>query len=473
MAALRRVIKLVKGKQVTDGAGVNLVRVFGRDDTEDFDPFLMLDAFDSQNPADYIKGFPWHPHRGIETITYLIKGHIEHSDSLGNKGDIYDGECQWMTAGSGIIHQEMPKPKPHMLGAQLWLNLPAKDKMTKPAYGDIKAGSIPVVDEGGAKVHVIAGEYLGNKGAFEGKYVKATYLDVELFAGQEWSFTDDPENTLFIYIFSGKANFDPEDPDELIEERQAVLFGKGEKLWVKAVGQDMRFILLSGKALKEPVAWRGPIVMNTKEELDIAFKELNNNTFIKDNGIRSSEKMDKIKIVGLTGSLREKSYNKAVLNAVKELVPDNVDYEVIDLSDIPFYNEDVEKKGLPDSVANLKKKLFEADGVLVSTPEYNFSIPPVLKNALDWVSRGSELPLYGKPIAIMSASPSMLGGARVQYHLRQVCVSLNLIPVNKPEVFISNADKKFDENGVLVDEMTKRVIKDLINALIDKINELK
>ena len=127
MATLRKVVKLVKGKQVTDGA-VNLVRVFGRDDTEDFDPFLMLDAFDSHNPADYIKGFPWHPHRGIETITYLIKGHIEHSDSLGNKGDIYDGECQWMTAGSGIIHQEMPKPKRHMLGAQLWLNLPAKDK---------------------------------------------------------------------------------------------------------------------------------------------------------------------------------------------------------------------------------------------------------------------------------------------------------------------------------------------------------
>lgn len=283
METLRKVVKITKGKAAVDGAGVKLVRVIGYDDTKDYDPFLMLDAFDSENPDDYTKGFPWHPHRGIETITYLINGDIEHGDSLGNSGSILDGECQWMTAGSGIVHQEMPKASGRMLGAQLWLNLPAKDKMTQPSYGDIKAENVPVIDEGSAKVHVIAGEYNGKKGAFEGKYIKATYLDVELSANQEWCFTNDPENTLFIYIFAGKAIFAPDNPSSLIGEKQAVLFGKGEKFWIKAVDQDVRFILLFAKPLREPIAWGGPIVMNTKEELNLAFRELDNKTFIKKN----------------------------------------------------------------------------------------------------------------------------------------------------------------------------------------------
>ncbi len=285
MQTLRKINKITKGKPAVDGAGVKLVRVIGFNDTKDYDPFLMLDAFDSVNAEDYTKGFPWHPHRGIETITYLINGDIEHGDSLGNSGSILDGDCQWMTAGSGIIHQEMPKASNRMLGAQLWLNLPAKDKMVQPSYGDIKAESVPIVDENGAKVHIIAGEYLGQKGAFEGKYIKATYLDVELSANQEWSFINDSENTLFIYIFAGKAIFDPQkstdNTEDLIDEKQAVLFGQGDKFWIKSAKQDMRFILLSAKPLKETIAWGGPIVMNTKEELDLAFRELDNKTFIK------------------------------------------------------------------------------------------------------------------------------------------------------------------------------------------------
>lgn len=285
MDTLRKIMKITKGKPAVDGAGVKLVRVIGYNDTQDYDPFLMLDAFDSTNPEDYTKGFPWHPHRGIETITYLINGDIEHGDSLGNSGSIRDGECQWMTAGSGVIHQEMPKASERMLGAQLWLNLPAKQKMTSPSYGDIKSENVPVIDENGAKVHVLAGEYLGLKGAFEGKYIKATYLDIELSANTEWKFTNDPENTLFIYIFSGKAFFDPEKspekPKDLVDEKQAVLFGKGEKFWIKAADEAVRFILLSARPLHEPVAWGGPIVMNTKDELDQAFRELDNGTFIK------------------------------------------------------------------------------------------------------------------------------------------------------------------------------------------------
>lgn len=283
MDKLRKVIKITKGKPATDGAGVKLVRVIGYNDTKDYDPFLMLDAFDSEDPDDYTKGFPWHPHRGIETVTYLINGDIEHADSLGNSGSIVDGDCQWMTAGSGIIHQEMPKASKRMLGAQLWLNLPAKDKMTEPSYGDIKSEHIPVINEEGAKVHLIAGEYLGQKGAFEGKYIKATYLDVELFANHEWSFIDDPENTLFIYIFKGKVIVNIDDKEEIVDEKQAVLFGKGERFWIRAADQDVRFILLSAKALKESIAWGGPIVMNTKEELDLAFSELDKNTFVKHN----------------------------------------------------------------------------------------------------------------------------------------------------------------------------------------------
>lgn len=281
MSTLRKVKRIVRGEAAVDGAGVRLVRVIGHRDTEDFDPFLMLDAFDSNDPKDFVKGFPWHPHRGIETVTYLIHGDIEHGDSMGNSGSILDGDCQWMTAGSGIIHQEMPQASSRMLGAQLWLNLPAKDKMTRPTYGDIKAGDIPVIEEDDVTIHVIAGDYQGHKGAFEGKYVRANYLDVELPAHQEWQFANNPEDTLFIYIFAGKAAFENDDRLDLVDEKQAVLFGRGDTFWIKAADENVRFILLSARPLHEPIAWGGPIVMNTKEELDLAFQEIRSGTFIK------------------------------------------------------------------------------------------------------------------------------------------------------------------------------------------------
>lgn len=280
MVNLRRVHKIITGKPTVDGAGVHLVRVFGYHETKDFDPFLMLDAFDSTYPEDYTKGFPWHPHRGIETITYLVQGHIEHGDSLGNQGKITDGDCQWMTAGSGIIHQEMPQASDRMLGVQLWLNLPAKDKMTAPKYGDIRKEDIPVIHENGNAIRVIAGEYKGTQGAFEGNYVKATYLDVEIVPGYAWSFPCDQDATLFVYILSGEGSFDPEGI-ETISEKHAVLLDAGDLFRVKAGAQGIRMILLSAKPLREPVAWGGPIVMNTKEELDLAFRELDDNTFIK------------------------------------------------------------------------------------------------------------------------------------------------------------------------------------------------
>jgi len=272
--------KIITGANAVDGAGVKLVRVFGHSDTKDFDPFLMLDAFDSVNPNDYIKGFPWHPHRGIETITYLINGDIEHGDSLGNKGSILNGECQWMTAGSGIIHQEMPKPSKRMLGVQLWLNLPSKDKMVAPKYNGIVKEDIPVIDEEDRKIHIIAGTYNGEAGAVEGNYVKPLYLDVEVNPGAEWSLAIEQDATLFIYILRGEGSFGPAS-DEFISEKHAILFNKGNRFMVRATDNGIRFLLMSGQPLKEPIAWGGPIVMNTREELNLAFKELDENNFIK------------------------------------------------------------------------------------------------------------------------------------------------------------------------------------------------
>ncbi|MDR3592717.1 MAG: pirin family protein [Negativicutes bacterium] len=279
-SATRSVNKIVTGTHTVDGAGVRLVRVIGHADTADFDPFLMLDAFDSINPDDYVSGFPWHPHRGIETITYLISGDIEHGDSLGNKGSILDGECQWMTAGSGIIHQEMPKPSDRMLGVQLWLNLPAKDKMVPPKYHGITQAAIPLIDEGDRKIRIIAGNYAGNAGAVEGDYIKPLYLDVEMKPGTEWSLDTDEAATLFVYILQGEGTFGPA-AGEAIAAKQAVLFDTGKKFKVKASGNGLRFLLMSGKPLRQPIAWGGPIVMNTQEELDLAFRELRENTFIK------------------------------------------------------------------------------------------------------------------------------------------------------------------------------------------------
>ncbi|MHC1717754.1 MAG: pirin family protein [Acidaminococcaceae bacterium] len=280
MDDLRTINKIVTGMHTQDGAGVKLVRVIGKPDTTDFDPFLMLDAFDSRNPEDYIKGFPWHPHRGIETITYLLQGDIEHGDSLGNKGSILDGECQWMTAGSGIIHQEMPKASERMLGAQLWLNLPAKDKMVPPKYHGITKADIPVIAEDGAQIHIIGGTYKGTQGAVQGDYIKPLLLDVEINPGAEWIIDINRTDTLFIYIIQGAGAFDPAE-ETFVAEKHAVLFNEGSQLQVKASDEGMRFLLMAAKPLHEPVAWGGPIVMNTKEELNLAFQELQENSFIK------------------------------------------------------------------------------------------------------------------------------------------------------------------------------------------------
>lgn len=280
MDGLRKIKKIITGNQAMDGAGVKLVRIFGYNDVNDFDPFLMMDSFDSTDPDDYKKGFPWHPHRGIETITYLLQGSIEHGDSLKNKGTILGGDCQWMTAGSGIIHQEMPKISSHLLGVQLWLNLPAKDKMVPPKYRGIQKYMIPVVQDGDAKVHIISGNLKGTGGAVEGDYIKPIYFDVELEAGGEWILETDPTENLFIYVIQGGGFFDPGMEKEVLE-KNVVLFESGDRFWVKAADNGMRFLLLAGKPLREPVAWGGSIVMNTQQELEQAYIELNQNTFIK------------------------------------------------------------------------------------------------------------------------------------------------------------------------------------------------
>ena len=276
---IRKIKRIVSGRYQQDGAGVKLQRVIANKDVYDFDPFLMLDTFDSKDPDDYIRGFPWHPHRGIETVTYLIHGRIEHSDSLGNKGEITDQYCQWMTAGSGILHQEMPKPSPHIYGFQLWINLPAKDKMTHPKYNDLDQDKIPVIQSNHHTVRLISGSYQNNTAVMQGDYVKADIMDVSLMPECEWTLDVNHESTVFIYIFEGEAVFS--DSDDTISDHQAVLFEKGDLFQVKAGNKNLRFILFSGMALKEPIAWGGPIVMNTKEELDQAFRELEENTFIR------------------------------------------------------------------------------------------------------------------------------------------------------------------------------------------------
>jgi quercetin 2,3-dioxygenase len=275
----REIKRIVAGTNQTDGAGVKLVRVIGYSDVVDFDPFLMLDAFDSTNPNDYIKGFPWHPHRGIETVTYLIEGNIEHGDSLGNKGSILDGCCQWMTAGGGIIHQEMPQPSGHMRGLQLWLNLPRQDKMTQPQYRDIKSGMIPKIQEEGITVGVIAGSYLGALGATQGDYVKALVLDVKMDGDRHWELQTSPDDTLFIYVVDGAGRFGSKQTP--VESHKAALFEPGDEFTAEAGSNGLRFVLFSGHPLKEPIAWGGPIVMNTQQELRQAFEELDEGTFIK------------------------------------------------------------------------------------------------------------------------------------------------------------------------------------------------
>ena len=275
--AKRKMVKTIRGQRTTDGAGVHLVRVLGYNDTGDFDPFLMLDSFDSTDPQDYLAGFPMHPHRGIETVTYLISGRIEHEDSLGNKGAIHSGESQWMSAGSGILHQEMPKAAERMLGFQLWLNLPAAEKMSEPMYLGITKDMIPVTEQGGAKVHVISGAFNDLQGV-KPHHIQATVLDIELAAGANLTVPTKAGETVFVFLIEGNGlvNGQP------VAAKTAVLFGDGDEIELAAnPDAGVRVIFYSGKALHEPIAWGGPIMMNTQIELALAFEELNRGTFIK------------------------------------------------------------------------------------------------------------------------------------------------------------------------------------------------
>jgi len=284
----RKLKQTVRGQHAVDGAGVHLRRVLGAGTIKDFDPFLMLDGFDSTNPQDYIKGFPWHPHRGIETVTYLIKGKIEHGDSLGNRGEIGELGCQWMTAGSGIIHQEMPKASERMLGCQLWVNLPRIAKMTEPAYREIKEYDVESIDEGSAVVRVLSGSYKDVSGIVRDEHVKVQYLDVSLQPDTQWTYNaTSNDQTLFLYLIDGTLAAD-DNLNKFEEKGCAILLSPSsadgsdfDEVLVKSGEHGARFILLAAKPLKEPVAWGGPIVMNTQDELNLAFRELDNNTFIK------------------------------------------------------------------------------------------------------------------------------------------------------------------------------------------------
>jgi len=288
--ARRKCTRIVRGQHAVDGAGVRLRRVLGLNTIENFDPFLMLDGFDSTNPQDYIRGFPWHPHRGIETVTYLLQGEIEHGDSLGNQGMIRDHQCQWMTAGSGIIHQEMPKASERLLGCQLWVNLSKKDKMTEPVYRDIKPQDVSVVQEKDATIRVLSGNYHNHHGAVKGEHVKVQYLDVAMNPNIIWRYKETSnDQTCFSYLIEGTLAAD--DTLANFEEKACAMLMSAsssketdyDEVIVTAGTEGARFFLIAAKPLKEPVAWGGPIVMNTEEELEEAFRELDNKTFIKHN----------------------------------------------------------------------------------------------------------------------------------------------------------------------------------------------
>jgi len=291
----RRIAQIINSQPTLEGAGVHLKRVFGFGNTDLFDPFLLLDDFRSDNPAHYTKGFPWHPHRGIETITYVIDGQVEHSDSLGNSGVISSGDIQWMTAGSGIIHQEMPKGDENgrMGGFQLWANLPATDKMTSPRYRDVTHDQIPEISlENGTTIRIICGESYGKQGPVQEIFIDPSYLDIQVPARQVFRHPVQQGHTVFAYVIEGQGHFGPtaitdDDNDQKIEapdmisNETLVLFSDGDQVVVSSRNDAVRFLLVSGKPIREPVAWQGPIVMNTQEELRLAFEEYQAGTFIK------------------------------------------------------------------------------------------------------------------------------------------------------------------------------------------------
>jgi quercetin 2,3-dioxygenase len=301
--SIRPVKRIVESTPTMEGAGVHLRRAFGFGDTGEFDPFLLLDDFRNDNPAEYLAGFPWHPHRGIETITYVLAGEVDHGDSLGNKGVLGAGDVQWMTAGSGIMHQEMPRgdAQGRMHGFQLWANLPKSLKMTPPRYQDIKSADVPeVIDDDGTKVRVVTGEFWGKKGPVEGVAADPRYLDISVPPGKRKTFKVEVDRHAFAYIFAGSGSFrsasapfgvltekeiDGRETQvrEMTGNRSLVVFDRGDEVTVQAGEQGVRFLLVSGKPIEEPVAWHGPIVMNTKAELQQAVAELRNGTFIKKN----------------------------------------------------------------------------------------------------------------------------------------------------------------------------------------------
>ncbi len=298
--SIRAVKRLIQSQPTLEGAGVHLRRAFGFGNTGDFDPFLLLDDFRNDVPREYLAGFPWHPHRGIETITYVLAGTVEHGDSMGNSGAIAAGDIQWMTAGSGIIHQEMPKgdPQGRMHGFQLWANLPASLKMTPPRYQEVKAPDIPVItDNDGTAVHIVCGSFWGKKGPVDGIAADPIYIDVSVPPGKRKTLPVETTRHAFAYVFAGSGRFgNASDPLPVRTDvvgsadgapvyeagnRSLVLFDRGDEVTVDAGPEGIRFLLVSGKPLEEPVAWRGPIVMNTQEQLRQAFEELNRGTFLK------------------------------------------------------------------------------------------------------------------------------------------------------------------------------------------------
>jgi redox-sensitive bicupin YhaK (pirin superfamily) len=298
--SIRPVKRLIKSRPTIEGAGVRLDRAFGFGSTSDFDPFLLLDDFRNERPEDYLAGFPWHPHRGIETITYVLAGTVDHGDSLGHSGTIGAGDVQWMTAGSGIIHQEMPKgdARGRMHGFQLWGNLPSSLKMTAPRYQEVKAAEIPeVTDDDGTRVRVVCGEFWGKKGPVDGVAADPIYIDVFVPPGARKTLPVETTRHAFAYVFGGSGKFcnasgplavptepvgwaDTTPPVDA-DNRSLVLFDRGDEVTVQAGDEGIRFLLVSGKPLEEPVAWYGPIVMNTQEELRQAFSELRDGTFLK------------------------------------------------------------------------------------------------------------------------------------------------------------------------------------------------
>ena len=309
--SIRAVKRQLIATPTVEGAGVKLRRVFGFEDTTDFDPFLLLDDFRNDRPQDYLKGFPWHPHRGIETITYVLSGTVEHGDSLGNRGLLDAGDVQWMTAGSGIIHQEMPQgdAQGRMHGFQLWANLPSSLKMTSPRYQDVKGGDIPeVIDDDGTRVRVVCGSFWGRRGPVDGIAAEPQYLDISIPPGRQRTLPIETTRHAFAYVFAGEGVFGDasapravqtdllERPDlDLLDDtrlttvgnRSLVLFDRGDEIRVQAGEQGVRFLLVSGRPIEEPVAWYGPIVMNTSDEIRQAFAEYRAGTFLRHGDGRS------------------------------------------------------------------------------------------------------------------------------------------------------------------------------------------